>query len=124
MSAKRRRPVRAAETVALAMRERLSLYAASAITGDNYKHATKVARTMGYVPPHDHCTACGGSDHRARGKSCSPTYLAARDVIAGMRPCDAARKHGLATSGQLTAVVKRMRAYALRAEVQRAKEAA
>ena len=79
-----------------------------------YRGTIDRAVREGYERRHDHCIACGRTDHRARGGKCSPTYLAARDVMAGIPAATAARKHGLVSSGQLIRVVKRLRALDLR----------
>lgn len=85
-------------------------YAASTATGARYKRVLRAAKRAGLPTTHDHCTACGGRDHRAIRGRCSPSYLAARDHLdRGLTLTEAARKHGLRTASAVAGAVARLR---------------
>lgn len=103
----------------LRLEQGVSLYSAAGDSHADYKSLCRAARAAGIPGMHDHCTACGGRDHRAVRGACSPSYLAALDVLdRGVGNSAAARAHGIDPRGVIQAV-RRLRAARLRAEVGR-----
>lgn len=108
-----------ASALALRLEQGVSLYSTAGTSHADYKSLCRAARAQGIPGMHDHCTACGGRDHRAVRGACSPSYLAALDVPdRGVGNSAAARARGIDPRG-VSQAVRRLRAARLREEAGR-----